>query len=174
MAFHGPHQGSGVFCGGERFMNVVDGHRVVVCAVLVEQGHVLLAKRADNKRIAPGKFHLPGGHVELGEDPADALKREIMEELGIQVQVLEPIHIFSYQWNGQNTVGIAYLVQRTDCEQPLRWDPNDIAACIWCAEDGLCVYFSSDDHNFDAARAGFARECIRESLVQRPGSSPVR
>ncbi len=147
-------------------MNVVDGHRVVVCAVLVEQGHVLLAKRADNKRIAPGKYHLPGGHVEPGEHPADALKREISEELRIQVEVYEPVHIFSYQWDGQNTVGIAYLVQRTDCEQPLRWDPNDIAACIWCAEDDLCAYLSSDDHNFSAAKAGFTEVCIRENRVQ--------
>src|SRR5262245_15050724 len=80
--------------------------KVVVAAVMIRDGRVLLAKRAATKRIAPGKYHLPGGHVEHGEHPAAALAREMAEEFGVRVDVGEPVHAFAYLWGGEHTVGI--------------------------------------------------------------------
>src|SRR4051794_40893959 len=41
--------------------------RIVVAGFILDHGQVLLAKRATTKTLAPGKYHLPGGHVEFGE-----------------------------------------------------------------------------------------------------------
>lgn len=59
-------------------------HRVVTAA-LVRGERVLLCHRHPDRRWYPDKWGLPGGHVELGEQPGDALRRELREELGIEL-----------------------------------------------------------------------------------------
>ena len=56
-----------------------------VGGVIFEGASVLLAKRGQEP--AKGTWSLPGGAVELGEKVLDALKREIREEVGIQIEV---------------------------------------------------------------------------------------
>jgi len=58
---------------------------VGVGGVIFEGASVLLAKRAQEP--AKGTWSLPGGAVELGERLVDALKREIREEIGIEIEV---------------------------------------------------------------------------------------
>jgi 8-oxo-dGTP diphosphatase len=130
--------------------------RVVVAAFLYDQGEVLLARRPATKAIAPGKYHLPGGHVEFGEHPAEALARELREELGVTTQVGEPVWIFSYLWGTDHTVGIVFLTELRDERSLLRWDPSDLEDCRWVTEAQLGEYLTQDDHNFQAAAAGFA------------------
>lgn len=62
----------------------------VVAAVLVRDGRVLAARRAAHKREG-GLWELPGGKVEPGESDADALVRELREELGVEVRVCVPV-----------------------------------------------------------------------------------
>jgi 8-oxo-dGTP diphosphatase len=54
-------------------------------AVFDEQGRILLARRANPP--AQGKWSFPGGVVRLGETIEGALKREIQEECGLQIEV---------------------------------------------------------------------------------------
>jgi 8-oxo-dGTP diphosphatase len=131
--------------------------RVVVAAFLHDRGEVLLARRATTKTIAPGKYHLPGGHVEFGEHPAEALKREVQEELGIAVSVEEPLWVFSYLWGPEHTVGVVYRVELGVARSQLRWTGDDIAECVWVPPERLGQYLPPDDHNFQAALAGFER-----------------
>ena len=58
----------------------------VVAALLVRHGRVLLCHRAVGRRWYPDVWDLPGGHVESGETPIEALVRELEEELGIQIE----------------------------------------------------------------------------------------
>lgn len=57
---------------------------VVACALVDEDGRVLLTKRPEGRDMA-GLWEFPGGKVEMGEMPEDALARELNEELGIDV-----------------------------------------------------------------------------------------
>ena len=59
---------------------------LVVGAAIVRDGRCLVAKRSPTMR-APGKWEFPGGKVEVGETPHDALVREISEELGVTIEV---------------------------------------------------------------------------------------
>lgn len=59
----------------------------VVCALIWKSDRVLLAQRAPEKRLG-GLWEFPGGKVELGESPEEALHRELAEELGCRVEIL--------------------------------------------------------------------------------------
>lgn len=59
----------------------------VVCAVIHdEQGRMLACQRSSDQSMA-GKWEFPGGKVEAGEDEAQALIREMEEELACKIQV---------------------------------------------------------------------------------------
>ncbi len=57
----------------------------VTCALIQRDDRLLLARRADS-----GRWELPGGKREPGESLTQCLQREIVEELGCTIQVLEP------------------------------------------------------------------------------------
>ncbi|AET69471.1 ADP-ribose pyrophosphatase [Desulfosporosinus orientis DSM 765] len=59
----------------------------VTAAILVKDHSVLIAQRGVNDELA-GKWELPGGKIEAGETPEDCLKREIKEELDVDIEVL--------------------------------------------------------------------------------------
>jgi 8-oxo-dGTP diphosphatase len=58
----------------------------VVAAVIERDGRLLACRRAPGKDAA-GRWEFPGGKVEPGEEPEDALAREIQEELGVRIHV---------------------------------------------------------------------------------------
>lgn len=70
--------------------------RLVVAAVIGDnQGRYLLARRRPGTHLA-GMWEFPGGAMEAGETPAQALARELYEELGVRVEVGEPL---TFAWH---------------------------------------------------------------------------
>lgn len=61
-------------------------HTLVVAAIMVQAGHVFIARRRKEKKLG-GQWEFPGGKVEIGEHPEHGLRRELAEELGIAVTV---------------------------------------------------------------------------------------
>lgn len=62
---------------------------VVVAAMIVREGKILIAQRPPGKMRA-GQWEFPGGKAEPGESPEAALRRELREELGVEV-LAEPV-----------------------------------------------------------------------------------
>ena len=60
-------------------------HRHVSCWIINEKGEGLFQKRSTNKNKNPNMWSKTGGHVITGEEPIDALKREVKEELAINI-----------------------------------------------------------------------------------------
>lgn len=58
----------------------------VVTALIAREGKLLVGRRPEGQSL-PGLWEFPGGKIELGETPEQALKRELQEELGIDAQI---------------------------------------------------------------------------------------
>ena len=71
----------------------------VVGAVIVRDGMILAARRGPQSRL-PGLWEFPGGKVEPGETPREALEREIHEELectvGIGAELMTTTHAYDF------------------------------------------------------------------------------
>ena len=63
--------------------------RVIVCPVIQNNGEYLLCKMAPDRGVFPGQCALPGGGIEPGETMETALRREIMEELGEELNITD-------------------------------------------------------------------------------------
>jgi 8-oxo-dGTP diphosphatase len=66
-------------------------------AILLQNGAVLLGKRAPDRLLYPGLWDVFGGHVEEHESPEQALARELHEELGITVLTFTEVAVVEFE-----------------------------------------------------------------------------
>ena len=93
-------------------------HPVVHLHVFNAKGEVYLQKRPEWKDIQPGKWDTAvGGHVDYGETPEDALRREVGEELGITA--FTPEFVGKYVFESKRESELVY-VNRTIYDGPIR------------------------------------------------------
>ena len=82
-------------------------HRVVHVLVFNTKGDLLLQKRSMNKDVAPGRWDTSvGGHLNPGEDPLSAARREMKEELGISGG--EPRFLYTYTHTNSYETELVY------------------------------------------------------------------
>jgi A/G-specific adenine glycosylase len=72
-------------------------HIQVVAAVL-HQGNTVLIQRRPSKGLLGGLWEFPGGKIEAGETPPQALQRELREELELEIHVGEPLGIYNHAY----------------------------------------------------------------------------
>ncbi|WP_018631486.1 8-oxo-dGTP diphosphatase MutT [Neomegalonema perideroedes] len=86
---------------------------VVACALVDADGRVLLARRPEGKALA-GLWEFPGGKLEPGERPEEALIRELAEELGIDVKsaCLAPLTFASHAYEDKHLLMPLYVCRR--------------------------------------------------------------
>jgi 8-oxo-dGTP diphosphatase len=86
----------------------------VVVGCIIRDGTVLMTKRTEEECVdAHMKWELPGGKVDFGENPEEAIVREIFEETGLTVEVerlLPYVHVnyWDYDWGKQQTFIVCY------------------------------------------------------------------
>lgn len=73
-------------------------HINVVGAVIVDEGKILCAQRGDAGSL-PNMWEFPGGKIEPGETPEQALGREITEELECQIVVGEHVDTTTHEYD---------------------------------------------------------------------------
>ena len=108
-------------CG---FVFYLDPKVAVATIVTNDQGQIVLVRRA----IEPGygKWVIPGGYVDRGEEVQAAAIREAREETGIEIQLGRLINIYSY--SGRAPVIIVYAATMT-------------GGCLACDDEGLEARF---------------------------------
>jgi len=114
----------------------------VVCGVIGDDhGRFLACLRPPGKHLG-GLWEFPGGKVEQGEPPREALRRELAEELGILVAVGEALDPVEWSYDGKRIRLLPFLCHITAGDpralehERLEWcAPDDFASLPWAAAD---------------------------------------
>jgi 8-oxo-dGTP diphosphatase len=104
-----------------------DKWKILVNATIIKDGKILFGKRIDIK-----KWELPGGKLEAGEQPTDAIKRELKEELDLDIEIKKLLicYVVTIVENGKkiHILHINYLVYpkttpkiNNECHEELKW-----------------------------------------------------
>jgi 8-oxo-dGTP diphosphatase len=79
----------------------------VTAAIITNEDKILITQRSHTDKLSL-KWEFPGGKIEEGETPEACLKREIMEELNLDIQVLEYVGSTIYKYETGEISLIAY------------------------------------------------------------------
>jgi len=83
----------------------------VVAALIMQDGKLLVCQRTRHQTM-PLKWEFPGGKIEEGEQPRDALRRELDEELGIQATVGDELARIQHEYPNGGMVELRFYVVR--------------------------------------------------------------
>jgi 8-oxo-dGTP diphosphatase len=90
----------------------MDNFRNAAKAFIVSGGKLLLLKRRPDDPHKPGAWDIPGGRLELGEDPFLGLAREVGEETKLKVKIIMPISVNHFvRDDGQKITLTIYLCE---------------------------------------------------------------
>lgn len=116
-------------------------HPVVHLHVFNSRGEVYLQKRPEWKDIQPGKWDTAvGGHVDYGESPEEALRREVREELGMTD--FEPVFLGHYVFDSRRERELVY-VNRTVYDGPVRPSADELDGGRFWTQDELRAAFGN-------------------------------
>lgn len=83
----------------------------VVAALIQKEGKLLVCQRTRHQTM-PLKWEFPGGKIEEGEQPRDALRRELEEELGIQARIGDEVARLQHVYPNNTTVELRFFIVR--------------------------------------------------------------
>jgi 8-oxo-dGTP diphosphatase len=111
----------------------------VVAVIVDEDGQVLLTKRC----VPPfqGEWVMPGGKIDLGEPIVAALKREVWEEVGLEVEVGRLIDVFEHVMPGADNyhfIIIYYLCTPLYCD--VNHNRDEVSEARWVKRGDLGQY----------------------------------
>lgn len=123
-----------------------EGRGCIVGGLIVNDGsRVFVYQRSRQRRLFPGCWDIPGGHVEPGERLREALAREIYEETGWELaRVIAVVEVFDYEVRDAAGDRVArrvfdFLIEVAgDLEQP-RLEPDEAIRCLWVGAADLEV-----------------------------------
>ena len=104
----------------------------VVAAAIERDGKIFCAQRPEGKSLG-GFWEFPGGKLEIGESPEQALVREIKEELNSEIEIISYINEASYDYDFGTVVMKTYHAKLVSGNLELLEHQNS----IWLASDEL-------------------------------------
>jgi 8-oxo-dGTP diphosphatase len=110
----------------------------VAAVIFNNKGEILLSQRGPNAKNQAGFWAFPGGAVQFGETLSEALQRELLEELNVDIDILQLVSVFDdiLVEEQQHWVSPAYVccISRGDIRV---MEPTKISAVGWFARGEL-------------------------------------
>ena len=119
---------------------------LVTGAIIPRDGKILIAQRHTTSRFEPSKWEFPGGKVDFGEHPEESLKRELKEELGVEIETGPLYEVISHVYNNNGDIRHVVLLfyichvlegeaEPLDC-QDIKWvDKEEMKALLFVEGD---------------------------------------
>ena len=98
-------------------------------ALIERAGQILLTR---GKEI---QWDLPGGRLHIGEDPIDGLRREIREELRLDIEPLDIIHTFVFTSKSVAHYVVIYRGNVRGSIEEMKVDESEIGGILWVGRD---------------------------------------
>jgi 8-oxo-dGTP diphosphatase len=89
----------------------IPGMKRVVAGLILQDGKILVCQRTRHQTM-PLKWEFPGGKIEEGEQPRDALHRELEEELGIDASIGDEVSRLRHEYPNGSAVELRFFVVR--------------------------------------------------------------
>ncbi|MDP9269286.1 MAG: (deoxy)nucleoside triphosphate pyrophosphohydrolase [Acidobacteriota bacterium] len=83
----------------------------VAAGLIVREGKLLICQRTKHQPM-PLKWEFPGGKIEHGEQPTDALRRELEEELGIEAKIGDEVARIKHTYRNGGAIELRFFVIR--------------------------------------------------------------
>jgi len=119
---------------------------VLAGVVFNKEGKVLILQRNENEDIYPGMWELPSGKREFFESSHNTLVREIREEAGLDIEIIQPCSVFEYKIEKPNEIRdstqINFIVISNTSEVRLSEEHQNYA---WVSRDEINKYKVSDE-----------------------------
>ena len=109
---------------------------VVAAGVLIEGGRVLLTQRRSGTHLA-GAWEFPGGKIHPGEDPREALRRELAEELGIDATAGEIVDVTFHRYEEAGKAVLLLFFETTRAAGSPDPRALEVAAFRWATRADL-------------------------------------
>jgi 8-oxo-dGTP diphosphatase len=121
---------------------------LLVTAAIIRDGPlILIARRKLDAKVEAGRWEFPGGKVDFGEHPEDCLKREILEELNLDIEIERFFDVASHVYSAAGSVAspktsglhvilLCYICRLLGGELKLL----DVAEVAWVNLDELAKY----------------------------------
>lgn len=139
------------------------GQQVITACAFIHQNFnglekVFLPKRAETKKFLPGVCELPGGHLNFGEDIVEGLKREIREELNMEIGVGDPFFAFTYKNDikGSHSVEVIFFAKFINSLKDLKINPEDHSEYKWLTKSEVVGLKEEGDPEIRAILKGFS------------------
>jgi 8-oxo-dGTP diphosphatase len=101
-------------------------------AVICQHRRLLVIRRSEHVE-APGTYCFPGGAIEPGESPQDAVRRELWEELHVSVRPRRKLWDSVTSWH----VSLSWWLTQLEDTQPLQPNPAEVASVHWLTPEQM-------------------------------------
>lgn len=141
-------------------------HIHVTCAIIECSGLVLAARRSAAMSL-PLKWEFPGGKIQVGETPEECLRREIVEELGIQVRVEKGLKSATHRYAAVTVTLYPFICAIESGGIIL----HEHAAVVWLPAEELHTldWAAADLPVIDTYRAEIRKAAAAEATIFRSG-----
>jgi 8-oxo-dGTP diphosphatase len=139
----------------------------LAAAIVIHKGCILIVRRSDTEKLAPGVWGVPCGKLDKNESASEAVLRELQEETGLCGEIVRPAgnRIFRSEWHGRRITNVQrnYVVQPevdpadTDAsDMPHVRLPKTDQASMWVPAGEIDSINGLDEHNLETIRQGLA------------------
>lgn len=78
-------------------------------AIILKDDKYLILYKSDKEDVNPNSYDIPGGRLQFGEQPEEALTREVKEEVGLDIAILGPFEVWTFTKENFQLVGVNFL-----------------------------------------------------------------